>query len=358
MAGKPKKNKAPEAAKPLDDEFPVEDIEKQPVKAADIDEAPSKTDKGKAPADVKKKKKSRRFKLSSIDPIILASFSIFMIACLIVTGITVYGIVAGDTSTKPAEYGDSVNVEYVGSYVTWYDKDGAVIFDTNIESIGTDESYKVSYGFDRSKTYETMNFNVGQDPSGYTLLDEFKNALIGARPGDTVWVEITDGYGTLTEGVNYFKGQSTIGCTVAKTAVFSVSDYKSFFGVDEVPTVTTSVKSPYGWFADVASGTDSTVIVTYTPVLNEANDVCEGLKSTATEDNGAAITFNYTIEGDAFYYRDTIHGDSGKMLKAAVDNKTVYIIGYDGSNVFEYKTTGENVGTKMYFAIKFIDYAE
>ena len=108
MSGKPKKNKAPKAEKPIEDELPVDDIEEQPFEVADIDEAPKSTYKGKAPADAKKKKKVRGFRLSSVDPIILASFSIFMIACLIVSGITIYDAVDGKSSDKVAEYGDAV----------------------------------------------------------------------------------------------------------------------------------------------------------------------------------------------------------------------------------------------------------
>ena len=57
MSGKPKKNKAPKAEKPIEDELPVEDIEEQPFEVKDISEAPKSADKEKAPADAKKKKK-------------------------------------------------------------------------------------------------------------------------------------------------------------------------------------------------------------------------------------------------------------------------------------------------------------
>ena len=168
-----------------------------------------------------------------------------------------------------------------------------------------------------------------------------------------------DGYGSLTKDVDYFTDHSTSGLTVPKTRTFTTDEYSSFFGKDaEIPSVgIISVKSPYGWNADVGINGDGTVKVCYTPVLNEAVTVCDGLKATAISDDGATITFNYTIEGDAFYYRDAEHGDSGKMLKAVVDDSIVYIIAYNGTDSFSYKTTDERVGTTMYFVIKFVDYS-
>ena len=351
MSGKPKNTKAPKAEEPLDDEFPEEEFEEQPVVTAAADDS-RKYDKSRAPAE--KKKKSRRFKLSSVDPIILASFSIFMIACLIVTGITVYGIVAGDSNNKAAEYGDSVEVEYTGSYFAYYDETGAVIFDTNMKDVGEDnDKYPKSGDYTKKDSYSVMSMTVGQGQ----LLDEFKNALIGHKPGDIVKVEIKDGYGKLTLGQDYFKGQSTAGLTVDKAKIFSADEYKSFFGVDDIPGAgITTVKSPYGWDAQVSKNTNGTVNVLYTPTLNEEKEVCTGLKAKATADDGTTITFTYIIDGDAFYYDDPDHPDS-KMLKAYMNNKTVYIIAYNGTDSFDYKTTAENVGTTMYFTIKFVGYA-
>ena len=351
MAGKPKNTKAPKAKEPLDDEFPEEEFDEQPIKTVAADDS-RKYDKSKAP---EKKKKSRGFRLSSIDPIILASFSIFMIACLVVSGITIYGVVAGDASkNKVAEYGDSVEVEYTGSYFAYYDETGAVIFDTNMQSVGDDnDRYPKSYSYTKKDSYSVMNMTVGQGD----LLDGFKNALIGHKPGDTVTVKIKDGYGSLTLGQDYFKDKATTGLTIPKAALFSESDYKTFFGVDDVPEIgMITVKSPYGWDAQVSKNSGGTVNVLYIPTIDEEKEVCTGLKAKATADDGTTITFNYIIDGDAFYYDDPDHPDT-KMLKAALDNKTVYIIAYNGSDHFDYKTTAENVGTTMYFTIKFVGYA-
>ena len=345
MSGKPKKNKAPAAEEPIEDEFPVEDIEEQPVEVADIDEAPKSTDKGKAPADAKKKKKGRGFRLSSIDPIILASFSIFLVACLIVTGITIYDIAAGDTSTKTAEYGDSVEVYYTGSYFAYYDEEGAVIFDTDMEEVGEDnEKYKKSYGYTTKDTYSTMEMTVGQGE----LLDGFKNALIGHRPGDVVKVTIVDGYGKLTEGVNKFTVAKSNGYSIDKMQNMTTSDYKSFFGVSDAPEAGYTfydVDTPYGWKANVTGITGDMVSIEHLATVHvyEKNEVKYNVTAA-----GATIDFEYQIDDFA---------DNAKILKGVFDGQIVYFIKSDGANM-TYKTTDENVGTTMFFTIKFVGYTE
>ena len=345
MSGKPKKNTAPAAKEPIEDEFPVDDIDEQPFETADIDEAPKSTVKDKAPADAKKKKGGRKFRLSSVDPIILASFSIFMIACLIVTGITVYDITAGETSTKAAEYGDSIEVYYTGSFFAYYDEDGAVIFDTDMKEVGEDnEKYKKSYGYTTKDSYSTMQMTVGQGE----LLDGFKNALIGHKPGDVVKVKIVDGYGTLTEGVNKFTVAKSNGYTVDKVQTMTSSDYKTFFGVDDAPKAGFTiygVDSPYGWKANVAGISGDMVSVEYLPENNGTytkNEVTYKVNGDVTD----VINFEYQIDDFA---------DNAKILKGVFDGQIVFFIKSDGTNM-TYKTTDENVGTTMYFTIKFVDY--
>ncbi len=347
MSGKPKKNKAPAAKEPIEDEFPVDDIEEQPVEVADINEAPKSTYKGKTPADAKKKKGGRKFRLSSIDPIILASFSIFMVACLIVTGITIYDITAGETSDKVAEYGDSIEVYYTGSYFAYYDEEGAVIFDTDMEEVGEDnEKYKKSYGYTEKDSYSTMQMTVGQGE----LLDQFKNALIGHRPGDVVQVKIENGYGTLKEDVNKFTVLKSDGYTIDKVQTMTTSDYKTFFGVDEAPKAGFTiydVESPYGWKANVTGISGDMVSVEYLPENNGTytkNEVTYKVNGDVTD----VINFEYQMDDFA---------DNAKILKGVYEGQIVYFIKSDGTEM-TYKTTDENVGTTMYFTIEFVGYTE
>lgn len=345
MAGKPKNTKAPKAEKPLDDEFPEEEFDEQPVETAAADDS-RKYDKSKTP---EKKKKSRKFKLSSIDPIILASFSIFMIACLVVTGITVYGIVAGDASNnKVAEYGDTVEIRYTGSYFYYYDTEGtsASIFDSNVSSVIdaiNNGTYKHSYDFKDNGT-DLFSFTIG----GGSTATGFDVKFIGHKPGESFRFYIDDGYGSLTEGINKFD-HAKAGISLKKEQTFTNSDYMTFFGKDEVPAAPLyNIDTPYGWKADVSSLTGDMVKVIYQATEGETYGEDGGVKIKVTSTAGDSIVYDYQV--DSFDYNT-------KILKTAYDNKIVYVIGADDTNM-TYKTTDEKTGTRMFFVVEIISYAK
>lgn len=111
------------------------------TKAEDKEAAEAKAGKSKKNAEgVTEKHKAKapkiNFKWSNVDPIIKVSFVVFMLACVIVLGSTVYDKTLADHTSAAAEYGDKVIVDYVGSYYVYYEEDGAVIFDTTLKSVG------------------------------------------------------------------------------------------------------------------------------------------------------------------------------------------------------------------------------
>ena len=345
MSGKPKNNKAPKAKKPVEEEVPLEAEEDLFIEETETVEKSPKAKESKDAPEAKKKKKNG-FKLSSIDPIILASFAVFLAACLIVTGVTVYGIVAGGSDDAKAEYGSKIVVDYTGSYFKHYDQPGAVIFDTSYSSIGNDENYKKSFEWPKDKTYQSLTFTIG----GGQMLADFENAFIGCKPGDTVRIMIEDGYGTLDETNRFVVAKTDASVTtVPANETMTSSDYLAFFGVTELPGVgITTVKSPYGWDAQVSTTSAGMVSVHYIPELNKAYTVCDGLEATATAAD-TSITFSYNVTGGNF-------DENANMLKAVVDGQIVYIIGYDGTN-FTYKTTDEKTGIDLYFVATFVEYS-
>lgn len=343
MSGKPKKNKAPKDEMPVEDEIPLEAEEDLLIEETVT--ADAKKDKKGAPESKKKKKSG--FKLSSIDPIILASFSVFLAACLIVTGVTVYGIVSGDNSDAKAEYGSKIVVDYTGSYFHYYDETGAVIFDTSYSSIGDSADYKKSYEWPKNKTYDSLTFTIG---SGQ-MLAEFEEAFIGHKPGDTFRIPaIVNGYGELDETNRFVVEKTDAKVTkVTNNIIMTAANYKSFFSADDVPGAGIStVKSPYGWDAQVCTLTDGRVSVEYIPVAGTDYDVCDGLKAHVTS-VGAEIVYSYEIS--------STFAENTNMLKAVVDGKIVYIIGYDGTSI-TYKTTNEKTGIDLYFTVTFVEYAK
>lgn len=346
MSGKPK-NKVPKEEIPVEDEVPLEAEEDLFIEETETVDTPKAAGKKNVAPESKKKKKGG-FKLSSIDPIILASFSVFLIACLIVTGVTVYGIVSGENNESTAQYGSKVTVDYTGSYFTYYDETGASIFDTSYSSIGTSDDYKKSFEFNSDKTYESLTFSIGEGK----FLADFENALIGHKPGDTIKVKIPngEGYGSLDD--TNTSTESRTGIVTEKNIKLTTDDYKKLFDVTDVPSsIPTTVLSPYGWDATVSLGSDGMVSVGYEPKsdLTTEYSVCEGLKTKVTS-IGANITFEYIIDGGAF-------DENAKMLRAIMDGSIVYIIAFDGDNTMTYKTADEKTGIDLYFVIKFVEYS-
>ena len=349
MSGKSKKNRAPKAEEPKDDNVPVEEFDDEFVDETEVIEAAPAKGKGKnAPSDSKKKKSKGGFKLSSIDPIILGSFAVFLAACLVVTGVTIYGIVAGDSSNETAEYGDTVLVDYTGSYFAYYDQDGAVIFDTTDEDIANSESYAKSYDFKTKEDYSTVSVKIGNG----TYLAAFEDALIGLKPGQEARVTITDGYGSLTDGVDKFtvakKGSPDY--TMARVSTISLSDYQKLFGTTDTPGAGfTKVKSPYGWDVNVTGNSNSTVTIDYGAFVTVGDYTENGVTISVLADPTDVITYEYKIAEN--------FDENAKMLKTVFDGKIVYVIGANDTQ-FTYKTTDERVGTTMYFVIKLIEFSE
>ena len=345
MSSKPKKNKAPKAEKPVEKEEIAEVSEEQFVDdAVELETVPQTEEKQKgAPkkASSDSKKKSRKgFKLSSVDPIILASFTVFLVACLIVSGVTIYNSVAGEKSDKVAEYGSDVEVNYTGSYFAYYDEEGAVIFDTNVEDVGDDDSYVKSYEYTAKDSYSPLSLKAGQG----NYLDDFKNAIIGHKAGDVIKVKVSEGYGSLTDDVNKFTVGKT-GVTVEKFVDgMTTGDYKALFGVDAPETGMTQydVHSPYGWGATVTN-TNSVISIEYTPTAGETY-TSGGVTIKVNTVNATTINVDYQV--DSFDYNT-------KILKTAYDGKIVYVIGADATNM-TYKTTNERTGIDLYFVIELV----
>ena len=346
MSGKSKKNKAPKAEVPKDDNVPVEEFDDEFVdETPAVETAPKTKERSRTNSSESKKKKSKfGFKLSSVDPIILGSFLVFLIACLVVSGVTIYGAVAGETSDKTAEYGDSVTVDYTGSYFAFYDKDGAVIFDTSLSDIANNESYAKSFEFtNKGDSYEPFSVTIG---SGGALA-AFEDAIIGLKPGQETTVIITDGYGSLTDGVDKFTKAKSNGYTMAKTATISIDDYRALFGSDNVPEegyTLYNVKSPYGWNVDVTRNYNGTVMIDYGAHVAVQAYTENGVTINVTDISGPNIAYEYQMENFT---------ENTKMLKTVFVGKIVYVISADGANM-TYKTTAENVGTMMYFVIKLV----
>ncbi|GEM_PF-2676493 len=133
----------------------------------------------------------------------------------------------------PAQVGDEVSVDYVG----WLD-DGQV-FDTSMESIGTDASIPKADTFSR-QVYAPLNFTVGEG----RLIAGFEKAVIGMHVNQTITVSIPpeEAYGEVNpELISTIPLYDELPRVEVRnrTLVVPESTYVAFFGMPEKGAVIT-----------------------------------------------------------------------------------------------------------------------
>lgn len=180
MAAK-KDDQVPEA---FDDA--VQEVETQPVSKKGKVVAADKADKTKQSREKSKSRNSGFVAfLRKADPIALTCFVVILLASAVVIGSYVKTEYFDDESSGTATSGSSVEVDYVGSYLAYYDQSG-VIFDTNISGVANDESMIFSGMYKKSEDFNRLKFTIG----GGQVLKAFGDACAGHGVGDVVRVEI------------------------------------------------------------------------------------------------------------------------------------------------------------------------
>ncbi|MGN1045390.1 MAG: FKBP-type peptidyl-prolyl cis-trans isomerase [Candidatus Methanomethylophilaceae archaeon] len=290
------------------------------------------------------------------DPIAMSCFVVIMLACVVILGSYVNAMYINPQWDSPvAVEGDTVKVEYVGSYNTYYDRDGAVIFDTNVKSVNDGSEYLKSPSYTNKTSFSYLSFKVGDG----TVLPGFSDAVVGKLINWTALVAIPadEGYG-LAEKYDFeltqdfkFTGTMTLEAfnTLASTSL-KASDL----------TVGYEVTMPNGLTAIVnKSGIDS---VTYQYVYSEVEELKnnETVKVTKIDDNvsikvtainGSEFTIQYIFSSANKMYETVIpYEDAEKIV--FVDNFT------DGQ--YKYKiadgsSNQEQKGEVLYFWIKIVD---
>lgn len=127
-----------------------------------------------------------------------------LIAALLISIVTIGYVTATSSSFKAEAYpfvdiGDTVFVSYVGYFPT---NPGGWIFDTNIGSIGLDDSLTKSLFHVKrdAKDYSQMNFTAGVSEN---ILKPFVDGVVGMMVTETkgIWVSAEDGYAMPPEGI-------------------------------------------------------------------------------------------------------------------------------------------------------------
>lgn len=197
--------------------------------------------------------------------------SIFMV-CLVVFLLAVSAVTIAHVDRHyiakdqtPANTGNTVEVDYVGTFYGYYGSDGAAIFDTTYKSIGESTDVKDTKSNDYTKgSFSKLSMKLGSD----NYLKDFQNAVLGHKAGDTVYVKIgaADAYwvGGAVKEVSCSADQS-----LPLSEKMPADKFESFYKF-KVTGVSSVFKSAYGWDA-VASfnSADNTVNITYIPEVGK-----------------------------------------------------------------------------------------
>jgi len=283
------------------------------------------------------------------DPIFAVCLAIFLVAAVIALGSFVVKeyFPSGDETVST---GDTVTVDYVGTYYAAYGDDLAVVFDTNISSIGNDDDIQKSNDWTEKSSYNGLSFKVG---SG-SMLEGFEKAVIGHKVGDTVKIKLSASEGYV--GPDTTGKMSATGNEVASTHVMSKKQFSELYSdvtLEEGKIV--SFESRYHFPAQ-ALLTDSgkNVMITYMPVAGETYEVYKQGNTTASF---KAYEVGETIKFDIIIKDPVKVGDDGsiQMIKLELEDD-IYITAVNGNEI-TYKTGSEKTNEPLYFEIKITDLA-
>ena len=242
------------------------------------------------------------------EPITLACFVVFIIACAGVLSAYAYDNFIADNS-EGVVYGDTVVLDYTGSLYGFYDEATdtviPVVFDTTMKD-AYDSSVLIA-GLSKDK-FETTSITLGQGK----FLKAFENAVIGNNVGDTIKVVISakDAYPT-SNGNYYATNSESAPMEFARTVVLTTDEYKTLFDVTDAPSEGTAVlNDKYGLPASVSYG-QSMITVTY----QLATDGTEyQIVKESKVGNVTLKVIGTEVKDDAEWYKVTLTVDGSKPV--------------------------------------------
>lgn len=282
------------------------------------------------------------------DPIFTVCFVVFVVACAAVLGSFVNEKYIQADDTKVA-YGDTVVINYTGTFYDYYGNANAVVFDTTNSDIDNNDSVAKSNSYSKS-SYSTVEVTVGDGD----YLSAFENCLVGHKVGDTVTIAIENAYpaaGTIQS--------DSLTSTMSVTQIINKERFDDLY--DDVSlTGGTGVyfQTNYGWYALAVYNTaDNTVTLTYLVTAgttyeytgNEDSDY-GSVKFTVNSISNGVMEVTMSFE-DVTY----VDGTDIQMIELVLDGQTVYITGVDTSaGTYSYKTCEETDNATLYFTIEIV----
>ena len=292
------------------------------------------------------------------DPIMVVCFVVFLVASLSVIGASVYNnyIRADDTI---AVNGDTVSVNYVGTYYDYFNDVNYVVFDTSNWSVTNNDNVPKSNDFvaKEKAQHSPLSFTVG----GNQVLSMFGNSVIGHKVGDKIRVMIPAG-----DGYNSASTDKVVAASETKTVRsferIPMSQFEHLYGYELRGNVEIE-KSVYGWPASAAfNSLDNTVTINYHPVNGQTYVMVDndfGKVSAAVTSIGVNIEYRYVVTDF------TVVGTEGanksiQMIMVDLGATKFYIssvVDADNNGIadsFVTRTESERYNQDLYFEIEIV----
>ena len=281
------------------------------------------------------------------DPIMMVCFIIFAVAAVIAVGAFISNeyFPSGDES---ASMGDKVSVEYTGTFYGAYGTDYAVVFDTNVASIGNDSNVKKSNDYTTKTTYSDLSFTVGNG----TMLKVFEESVIGHKVGDKYNIVLTPEQGYVAADTTFH--MSKTGNTTQASYTMTKTKFASIYSdVTLQENQNVEFTSKMGWKANAMLFDNGKMVqvtcladVGETYKVYESGSTVVNIKVTAI--NGNDLTYNFEITNPV-----TVDSSGDiQMIKLELD-ETFYITAINGSDI-TCKYGSEKTNETLYFEIKIL----
>jgi len=315
------------------------------------------------------------------DPILTIGFIVLVLAFATVGGIFINDNYLKSESTSPAVTGDTVSVNYTGSYYGFHAEAGSSVFDTSSWSIANDPAFPKSFEFTlrAEGQYAPLSFTLGGTDN---YLRTFMAATHGLRPGDSAQVCIApeDGYGALTADDIILMDLST-DLTIPRIETMSKAEFVNVYNGGRDITANTTVRGPYGWDIDVIfnPASPAEVTVVHDVIDGEIYRMNKGVNVevalTASGDIEMTYLISSGIEFVPFSDNTTdgtdptvfVHPETGDLYKNVKLVKIFYSFTDDDGNklgqeyyitaiddvndIYVLKNTAERVGMYLYFDV-------
>ena len=280
------------------------------------------------------------------DPIFWTCLIVFLVAVCAVTGAMIYNdnFKADNTS---AVNGNSVSVDYTGTFYAPFGDDKAAVFDTSLWSVANNDNITKSNDFTSrgEGNYSTLNFKIGEPG----LLAGFNNAVIGMKVGETKQIIIPSGEGYTAPSTPVKKQLN--GNTMPMTETMTSAQFNSLYGF--TPTgFTTIEKSVYGWPATATVNSNgNSVNMNYMPQQGKEYTAVESdfgnVALYVTSVSGGQITFNYVITNTISY------GSGIQLILVDFGTQKFYITALSNTD-FTTQVVPERYNIDLYFEITLV----